>query len=140
MSSRRLLGAYARNAWTTYVVTDIEVDGLNLGVNSMISFASVAVDEDLADHGHFTINLEPLEGGQADPDTMQWWRAQPEAWAEATSNPRATDKAVTTFADWVRSLPGRARPARGRSWPMSGRYDQVHDASPVDSVHPFGDP
>ncbi|MEQ7011274.1 hypothetical protein ABN028_34405 [Actinopolymorpha sp. B17G11] len=93
---------------TTYVVTDIEADGLTLGVNSMISFASVAVGEDGADHGRLTINLKPFEGSRPDPGAIAWWQTNPEAWAEATRDPVEPTKAMTEFADWVRSLPGRA--------------------------------
>jgi hypothetical protein len=46
----------------TYVSTDIESDGPIPGVNSMLSFASVALDGDGRELATFSANLEPLPG------------------------------------------------------------------------------
>ena len=92
----------------TYVVTDIEADGPFPGGHSMLSFASAAVGEDGTDRGHFTVNLRPLEGATPHPRTMEWWRTQPEGWAEATRDPQEPEEAMSSFVEWVRSLPGAA--------------------------------
>lgn len=90
-----------------FVVTDIETDGPDPGANSMLSFASVARGEAGEDLGQFTINLVPLEGAGADAETLRWWRAQPEAWAEATRDPVGPQEAISSYCAWVRRLPGR---------------------------------
>jgi hypothetical protein len=96
-----------RGAPETYVSTDVEADGPIPGVNSMLSFASVAYDEDGAELGVFTANLETLPEATADPSTMQWWQRQPLAWAACRKNPRAPQSAMGDYDAWLRALPGR---------------------------------
>ncbi len=91
-----------------FVVTDIEADGPVPGVNSMLSLASVACGEAGEDLGHFTANLHPLPGAGTDPDTMDWWRSEPQAWAAATADPQPAERVITDWVAWVRALPGRA--------------------------------
>jgi len=57
---------------STYVVTDIEANGLVPGRHSMISMASVAVDQRGTELGRFTVNLVPLAENTSDPGTMAW--------------------------------------------------------------------
>lgn len=90
-----------------FVVTDIETDGPDPGANSMLSLASVARDEAGEDCGSFVINLRPLEGAGADPDTMRFWAGQPLAWAASTSDQQPPELAIDAFCAWVRGLPGR---------------------------------
>ena len=79
--TNRLQGA--RNGIETmneiYVSTDVETDGPIPGVNSMLSFGSAAYLADKTLVSTFTANLETLPGAEADPQTMEWWRSQPEA-------------------------------------------------------------
>ncbi len=89
-----------------YVVTDIEVDGPNPGENSMLSFASVAVDSDCKEFDEFQAVLEPLDGAKSDPVTMAWFRSQPEALAAATHNPKPAAEVISRYINWVRGLPG----------------------------------
>lgn len=89
----------------TYVVTDIEVDGPWPGPNSMRSFASVAVDADGTELGTFEAVLEPLPGAAPNPDTLAWFRTQPEAWAAATTDPRPVPEVMAGYVDWLRGLP-----------------------------------
>ncbi|MEV4351351.1 exonuclease [Actinoplanes sp. NPDC049596] len=89
-----------------YVVTDIEADGPWPGANSMLSFASVAVDGNGNEVGEFETVLEPLPGAAANPDTYAWFQTFPEAWAAATEDPRPVAAEMTRFADWVKGLPG----------------------------------
>lgn len=95
----------AADNWT-YVVTDIEADGPWPGANSMRSFASVAVDARGSELGEFEAVLEPLPGAAPNPDTLAWFRTQPEAWAAATSDPRPIPDVMGEFAEWVAGLPG----------------------------------
>lgn len=91
----------------TYVVTDIETDGPWPGANSMRSFASVAVTASGEQVGVFEAVLDPLPGAAPNPDTLAWFRTQPEAWAAATTDPRPILDVLNDFTGWVRSLPGR---------------------------------
>ena len=91
----------------TYVVTDIETDGPWPGANSMRSFASVAVTATGEQVGVFEAVLDPLPGAAPNPDTLAWFRTQPEAWAAATTDPRPILDVLNDFTGWVRGLPGR---------------------------------
>lgn len=93
-----------RDDWV-YVVTDIEVDGPWAGAHSMRSFASVAVTADGTEHGRFEAVLEPLPGAAPHPDTLAWFRTQPEAWAAATTDPEPVPAVMARYVDWVQSLP-----------------------------------
>jgi hypothetical protein len=54
----------------TYLVTDIDVDGLMSGQYSMISIHSVAVDARGAELGRFTVNLAALPEMSPDPGRL----------------------------------------------------------------------
>lgn len=85
-----------------YVVTDVEVDGPIPGQNSMLSFASVAIDAHGAAVNDFEATLTPLDDGAADPDTMSWFRAHPEALAAATTDPKPAADVMHRYVAWVR--------------------------------------
>ncbi|HEV7264476.1 MAG TPA: DNA polymerase III subunit epsilon [Falsiroseomonas sp.] len=91
---------------TAYVVTDVEFDGPVPGRHSMLSFASVAVTCDGRVVGEFEAVLDRLDGASPDPETMAFWRTQPEAYAAATLNPAPASMVMPRFVAWVRSLPG----------------------------------
>ena len=88
-----------------YVVTDVEVDGPTPAENSMLSFASVAVNAKGQEIDHFQAVLNTLEGAKPDPLTMAWFRSQPEALAAATDNPQPPKEVISHYVRWVRSLP-----------------------------------
>lgn len=60
---------------------DIEADGRAPGLSSMLAFGAVALR---ASDGkvlrYWNVNLMPLPGAVPDPDTMRWWKTQPDAW------------------------------------------------------------
>ena len=89
-----------------YVVTDVEVDGPVPGENSMLSFASVAVDSQGQVLDEFAAVLSLLENAVPDPETMAWFQTVPEAFAAATENPRPPADVMQQYVDWVRSLKG----------------------------------
>lgn len=89
----------------TYFVTDIEADGLDPSKNSMLSFATVACSRERGIIDSFEAVLEPRADRTPDKDVMDWWRTQPEAYAEATKSPRPGADVVAEFADWVESHP-----------------------------------
>ena len=91
-----------------YIVTDVELDGFVKGVNSMLSFGSVAVTADGRFLSEFEANLARLDGAEQDPGVMDWWATEPEAYAASTRDPEPAAAVMPRFAAWVRGLPGDA--------------------------------
>lgn len=89
----------------TYVVTDIETNGLSPIRHSMLSIASVAVDSDGAVLGEFEANLTPLDGRTTDPATDAFWAREPDAYAAATTGAEPADTVMARYRNWVESLP-----------------------------------
>lgn len=96
-----------------YVSVDIEADGPIPGPHSMLSLGAAAFSVDratppaVAALGTFSANLETLDGASGDPQTMQWWRSQPDAWAACRTDLQPPDVAMQAFAAWLAALPGR---------------------------------
>jgi hypothetical protein len=90
-----------------YIVTDVETDGPDPGVHSMLSLACVACGTAGERLGHFFINLQPLPGHQADAGTLAWWRSEPAAWAALQQNALPALAGIERFMQWVRGF-GRA--------------------------------
>jgi hypothetical protein len=90
----------------TFVVTDIETDGPSPLRNSMLSFASVAVDYEGTEYGDFEANLIPRADRTSEPHTMAWWQTEPEAWSAATSDREKPEDVMPAYVDWVSALPG----------------------------------
>lgn len=88
-----------------FIVTDIESDGPTPLHNSMLSFASVAIDAEGKRYGEFEAVLTPRPGKVQNQVTMDWWETQPEAWAAATCGAEDPAIVMPRFADWVDSLP-----------------------------------
>lgn len=97
---------YNRVARPIFVVTDIESDGPTPLHNSMLSFASVAIEADGTRHGEFEAVLKPKADRTQNEMTMDWWKTQPEAWKAATEGAEDPSVVMPRFADWVDSLPG----------------------------------
>lgn len=91
---------------TSFIVTDIEADGPDPGRHSMLSFGCVAVGRDGTTLGEFEANLAPLPDAEQHPGTMAWWRTEPEAWNQATRDPREPAAVMAAWTRWVRGLPG----------------------------------
>jgi hypothetical protein len=64
-----------------YLSTDVETDGPIPGDYSMLSLGSAAYLPDKTLLDTFEVNLEALPQAKSDPETMEWWSRQPEAWA-----------------------------------------------------------
>jgi hypothetical protein len=90
-----------------YVSTDVETDGPIPGPNSMLSLASVAFLANKEEVGTFSANLETLEGAKGDPDTMAWWKKQPEAWDACRSHLETVGGAMFRYVKWVEGLEGK---------------------------------
>ena len=89
-----------------FIVTDIESDGPTPLHNSMLSFASVAIEADGTPHGTFEAQLLQRPDRTTNEQTMAWWATQPEAWAATTANAEDPAVVMPRFADWVENLPG----------------------------------
>jgi hypothetical protein len=90
-----------------YVSTDIETDGPIPGPNSMLSFASAAFLGDKTLVNTFTANLETLPDAIGDPDTMEWWAKNPDAWSAHRQNLEAPQDAMQRYLTWIKALPGK---------------------------------
>ena len=119
-----------------YISIDVEADGPIPGVNSMLSLGAAAfirtplpVNPECRTHhyGHrdekcicqgqpwqmldtFSANLNQLEGATPFPATMDWWKTQPEAWAEATRDQQHPERAMWDFVQWVQKMAQHGAP------------------------------
>ncbi|MEM7058094.1 MAG: ASCH domain-containing protein [Pseudomonadota bacterium] len=89
-----------------YFVTDIETDGPLASANSMLSFATVVVDQDGTHGDAFEAVLEPRPERAQDQATMNFWAKNPAAYAAATTEPSPPQDVMAAFAEWVREYPG----------------------------------
>ncbi len=89
-----------------YVSTDVETDGPVPGLYSMLSIGSAAYTADKTFVGGFTANLETLPGAGEHPDTMEWWKTQPEAWEAGRRDQQPPEQAMRDYLAWLKSLPG----------------------------------
>lgn len=90
-----------------FVSTDVEADGPIPGPHSMLSFGSVAFDEDGHELGSFTRNLELLPGSTGHSETMAWWGTQRAAWEACRRDLVAPEQAMREYVAWLDALPGR---------------------------------
>jgi hypothetical protein len=103
----------------TYISLDIETNGPCPGLYSMLSLGAIALTpgQPEAEVPRWYQTLEPLHGAElGHPDTMAWWKTQPDAWAEVTTNQQDPDIAAEDFANWVEALPGKPRAV---AWPAA---------------------
>jgi len=88
-----------------YISMDVEADGPIPGIHSMLSFGAVAfLDGQIL--GGFYANIQPLEKGVQDKDTMEnFWQKFPDAWNYIHHNPQypmlAPLDAMTGLVDWL---------------------------------------
>jgi hypothetical protein len=90
-----------------YVSTDVEADGPIPGPNSMLSFGSAAYTADKKLLSTFSANLLTLPDAAPDPKTMEWWKTQPEAWAECRRDPQDPMVVMPEYVSWLKELPGK---------------------------------
>jgi hypothetical protein len=90
-----------------YVSTDVEADGPIPGPNSMLSFGSAAFSADGKLISTFSANLEVLEGATGDPETMDWWSKNQDAWAQTRIDTQNPVDAMAQYLAWLKSLPGK---------------------------------
>src|SRR5262245_20544924 len=90
-----------------YVSTDVESDGPIPGPHSMLSFGSAAYQRDKTLVARFTANLQLLDGATGHPRTMEWWKANPDAWSAARASARPPAEVMPEYVGWIRQLPGK---------------------------------
>lgn len=98
-----------------YASIDVESDGPAPGLNSMLSFG-IAVFEQGTLTGTFSRNLELLPDAVPNPDTMEWWKTQPEAWKICRRDLVDPAKAMQEAAEWLEGFPGKVI---GVGWPVA---------------------
>lgn len=91
----------------SYLSTDIETDGPIPGPHSMLSFASVAFDEEGQELASFSRNLVTLEGAAGHPATMAWWQTQRAAWDASRLDVVTPERAMAEYVSWLQGLPGK---------------------------------
>lgn len=96
-----------KNDREIYISTDIETDGPIPGPHSLLSFASVATDESGNILGEFEANLFNLPGAAPHPETAQFWKENPEAFAATRTNLRPPQEAMQDYTKWLNALPGK---------------------------------
>jgi len=89
---------------------DIESDGKIPGRYSMLSFGCAAFTGKGEMIETYSANLDTLEGALQDPDTMEWWKTQPEAWNACRQNTRPAEVVMPEFVKWVKRVSGKDRP------------------------------
>jgi len=87
-----------------YISTDVEADGKIPGLSSMLSFGSAAYTENKKLISTFTANLHQLPNAQPDPETMAWWKTQPEAWKACRESPKDPDVMMKNYYHWLNSF------------------------------------
>lgn len=88
-----------------FVSIDIETDGPAPGVHSMLALGAAAFDRDGYMVDTWYRKFLPLpDSCEGDLATMEWWKTQPEAWAEVCKDQQDPGDAIPAFALWVDAL------------------------------------
>jgi len=77
----------------------------------------IAVYEQGTLTGTFSRNLELLPGAVQDPETMEWWKKQPEAWEICRQDQQDPARVMKECAEWIECIPAENRIAVG--WPIA---------------------
>lgn len=90
-----------------FVSFDIETLGPIPGKHSMLSLGCAALTAEGELVSKFYATLLELPGTEADPDTVQWWAGQLEAWAQARLNARDPKTVIIEYVAWLKDLMSR---------------------------------
>jgi DNA polymerase III epsilon subunit-like protein len=86
-----------------YVSLDIESNGPNPGMNSMLSLGAAAfLRNDLECKSTFSINFQPLANSSADPKTMEFWSKNQAAYDATRENQIHPMQAIPMFNAWAK--------------------------------------
>jgi len=89
-----------------YVSTDVETDGPIPGPHSMAQLRLRRLHRRQDAGGHVRGQPTHLPGAEGHPETMAWWKTQPEAWAECRRDLRDPGEAMSDYVAWLKTLPG----------------------------------
>ncbi len=89
-----------------YVSGDVEMNGPQLGYNSVLSIGLVALDIDKNVHGKFSVNLDLIENGGEHPDTMAWWAKNQKAYDATRVDTVHPSVGIRNMVDWINNLKG----------------------------------
>ena len=91
----------------TYVSVDVEADGPVPGIYSMLSIGAAAFTlGNKTPIATFEANLRPLPGATTHPETMAWWKTQPDAWEYVCKDQQDPEVVMRKFRAWFDNLPG----------------------------------
>lgn len=96
-----------KNTQEIYVSIDIEADGPIPGPHSMLSLGAVAFDHKGQEIGSWYENFALLPQAQPHPETLLFWQKHREMYEATRVNPQDPTVAISSFVDWVKSLPGQ---------------------------------
>lgn len=108
-----------------YVSIDIETDGPAPGHNSMLSLGAAAFLREGVHLESWYAKIEPLPGAVRNEQTMEWWRTQPEAWAEVGRDQQSPFRAIPEFAGWCDTV-GRGFKLVAVAWPAAFDFSFVN--------------
>lgn len=127
-----------------YISTDIESDGPAApGIYSMLSLGSVAFSKNGKVLGKFYGKLKRLKGAKQHPETMKWWKQNPKAYKEATSNAQSPSKIMNDYVRWLERLEKKHnKNLIFVSWPLDLDYPfvfwyMVKFVRKYQKIHPF---
>lgn len=103
-----------------YFSSDVEADGKIPGRSSMLSFASVTVNEDGWTGESFSRNLKLLDGARPDPETQKFWEDHPEAYTITRMGAIHPSQAMQEYVAWIKA------------------QCKKYNATPVFAAHPAG--
>ncbi len=87
-----------------YVSVDIETNGFLIGENSIYSIGSKAFLESEGLIGTHSVNLQEIEGGKENPDTMKFWAQNSRAFEITREDPQPIEPAMKSYVKWLKSL------------------------------------
>ena len=90
-----------------YFIVDVETDGPVPGTCSLLNLAVIVTDEAINEIDSFSVNLHPVPGLLGDPETLNWWKSQPNAWTKITENACPAEIAMKQFEKFVQTHNGR---------------------------------
>lgn len=106
-----------------FISIDIESDGPAPGVNSMLALGAAAFAGSGEMVSTWYEKLLPLPQGlglaHQNPQTMAWWKTQPEAWEEVNRDQQNPQDAMTRFALWVDGLRENHGKPAAVAWPAA---------------------
>jgi hypothetical protein len=110
-----------------YCSVDIETDGPCPGLNSMLSLAVAAFDNEKVLQGQFTVNIKALPEATQDKDTMEeFWSKFPEQWKETQYNAVEPGEAMTLLHNWLVGLKKQGYKLVFVGFPASFDFTFVH--------------